>query len=79
MEGEKMPVYEIQVKGHLDSRWSEWFGGLQVSNEGDQTILSGTLRDQSALHGVLDQVGDLGLTVITVRRLPPERPGGEPG
>jgi hypothetical protein len=71
--------YELRVEGVLDGRWSEWFGGLQVSNEGDQTILSGTLRDQSALHGVLDQVGDLGLTVITVRRLPPERPEGEPG
>jgi hypothetical protein len=70
--------YEVRVEGVLDGRWSEWFGGLQVSNESDQTILSGTLRDQSALHGVLDQVGDQGLTVITVRRLPPERPGGEP-
>ena len=63
------------MEGVLEGRWSEWFGGLQVSNEGDQTILSGTLKDQSALHGILDQVGDLGLTV---RRLPPERPGGEP-
>jgi hypothetical protein len=67
--------YEVRVEGVLDGRWSEWFGGLQVSNEGGQTILSGTLRDQSALHGVLDQVGDLGLTVITVRRLPTQAAG----
>jgi hypothetical protein len=70
--------YEVGLDGVLDGRWSDWFGGLQVSSEGDQTVLSGTLPDQSALHGVLDKVCDLGLTVITVRRLPPEELGGEP-
>jgi hypothetical protein len=64
--------YELRVEGVLDGRWSEWFGGLQVSNEGDQTILSGTLRDQSALQGVLDHVGGLGLAILAERRLPPE-------
>jgi hypothetical protein len=70
--------YELRVQGVLDGRWSEWFGGLQLSSQGDQTVLSGTLPDQSALHGILDRVGDLGLTVISVLRLPPEQPGGEP-
>jgi hypothetical protein len=64
--------YEIRVDGGLDSRWSEWFGGLQVTSQGGDTVLSGTLADQSALHGVLDQVGSLGLSVLAVRRLPPE-------
>jgi hypothetical protein len=68
--------YEVRVDGVLDGRWSEWFGGLQLSSQGDQTVLSGTLPDQSALHGILDRVGDLGLTVISVRRLPPEQVGG---
>jgi hypothetical protein len=52
-------------------------GGLQVSSEGGESALSGTLPDQSALHGVLDKVFDLGLAVVTVRRLPPEELGGE--
>jgi hypothetical protein len=69
--------YEVRVQGVLDARWSQWFEGLQLRSEGDQTILSGTLPDQPALHGVLDKVRDLGLSIIAVRRLPPEQLGGE--
>jgi hypothetical protein len=64
--------YEVRVEGVLDVRWSEWFEGLQLQNQSGETILSGTLPDQPALHGILDKVRDLGLTIITVRRLPPE-------
>jgi len=64
--------YEVRVEGVLDGRWSEWFEGLQIHNRGGETILSGTLPDQSALHGILDKVRDLGVSVITVRRIPPE-------
>jgi hypothetical protein len=63
--------YEVRVEGSLDPRWSKWFEGLQVDGQGGETVLSGTLADQSALHGVLDKVCDLGLSIITVRRLPP--------
>lgn len=63
--------YQVRVEGVLDSRWSEWFGGLQVTSEGGETVLSGTLRDQSALHGVLAQIGNLGLSIVAVHRLPP--------
>jgi hypothetical protein len=70
--------YELRVEGVLDDHWSEWFGGLQISSQGGQTILSGTLPDQPALQGILSKVGDLGLTVIAVRRLPREQRGGEP-
>jgi hypothetical protein len=69
--------YEVRVQGVLDARWSQWFEGLQLRSESDQTILSGTLPDQPALHGVLDKVRDLGLSIIAVRRLPPEQLGGE--
>jgi hypothetical protein len=62
--------YEVGVDGVLDGRWSEWFEGLLVHIQGGQTVLSGMLRDQSELYGVLDGVGDLGLSVITVRRTP---------
>ena len=59
--------YEIKIKGHLDERWLEWFGGLALTHlEGDETLLSGLLLDQSALHGLLERVRDLNLTLISV-------------
>jgi hypothetical protein len=59
--------YEIKIKGHLDERWVEWFGGLTLTHlEGDVTLLSGLLYDQSALHGLLERVRDLNLTLISV-------------
>lgn len=79
MSGARWPArYEIRVDGVLDGRWSEWFQGLQIDNQGGETVLSGTLPDQPALHGILDKVRDLGLTIITVRRLPPEQLGEQP-
>jgi hypothetical protein len=64
--------YEIRIEEILEERWSEWFGGLTLERDGDETVLSGTLADQAALHGVLERVHDLGLSVIAVRRLSPE-------
>lgn len=60
--------YEIKIKGQLDQRWSEWFAGLKLtySLEGDETLLSGPLPDQAALHGLLERVRDLNLTLISV-------------
>jgi hypothetical protein len=59
--------YEITIKGHLDQRWSEWFAGMQLTHlEGDETLLSGSLPDQGALHGLLERVRDLNLTLISV-------------
>ena len=73
MSGPAWPAwYEVRLEGVLDRRWSEWFGGLEVKSEGGETVLIGTLPDQPALHGVLEKVRDLGLPVITVRRLPVE-------
>lgn len=63
--------YEIRVAGVLDDSWADWFAGLQVSNEGAETTIGGLLIDQSALHGVLAKIGDLGLGLISVRRLGP--------
>jgi hypothetical protein len=62
--------YEIRVLGVLDSRWSSWFSSLDVvSDARGETTLTGPLRDQAALHGVLTRVRDLGLPLISVRRL----------
>lgn len=79
MSGVSWPArYEIRVDSVLDDHWSGWFEGLRIETEADSTVISGTVSDQSALHGVLDKLRDLGLTVIAVRRLPLEQGGGEP-
>lgn len=64
--------YEIRVEGVLDSRWAAWFGGLHMERDGTQTVISGSLADQPALHGLLARIGDLGLCLISVRRLDPD-------
>ena len=67
-----MSVYEIRVKGHLDGQWSEWFDGLAIANVEDGiAVLSGEIVDQSALHGVLNKVRDLGLPLVAVRSAGP--------
>jgi hypothetical protein len=59
--------YQIKIKGHLDQHWSEWFAGLKLTHlEGDETLLSGLLPDQAALHGLLERIRDLNLTLISV-------------
>ena len=61
--------YEIRVEGALDPRWAAWFGGLHVENDGTQTVITGLLTDQPALHGLLASIRDLGLCLISVHRL----------
>jgi hypothetical protein len=59
--------YEIQVRGRLDQRWSAWLGGLEMAQTaGGDTILSGPIADQPALHGVLARISDLNLTLLKV-------------
>ncbi len=61
--------YDIRVAGVLDGRWAAWFDGLQVRAQGEETVICGLLADQSALHGLLTKVRDLGLCLTSVRRL----------
>jgi hypothetical protein len=64
--------YEIKIKGHLDQCWSDWFSSLKLTHlEEDETLLSGPLPDQAALHGLLERVRDLNLTLISVTRCDP--------
>jgi hypothetical protein len=59
--------YEIKIKGHLDQHWSDSFANLELTHlEGDGTLLSGLLPDQAALHGLLERIRDLNLTLISV-------------
>ncbi len=68
---EKSSFYEIRVEGIITDRWSDWFDGLAIRNEPDgDTILSGFIRDQAALLGVLSKLQALNLTLISVRRGP---------
>lgn len=62
--------YEIRIKGHLENRWNEWFEGLTITMEANgETLLTGTVADQSALHGLLRKVRDLGIPLISVKRI----------
>lgn len=61
--------YEIRVKGHLSSQWADQFGGLAIDNlSNGEALLSGLLPDQAALHGVLNRILYLGLTLVSLNR-----------
>jgi hypothetical protein len=75
MESEhvRQEVYQIVVKGHLDSEWSDWFDGMAIMlGDNGETILSGSLVDQTALHGVLMKIRDLGLPLLSLTRQDPD-------
>jgi hypothetical protein len=64
-------AYQIGVRGHLDRQWSDWFGGLTITREDNgDTLLTGPVVDQAALHGLLRMVRDLGMTLVSVVEVP---------
>jgi hypothetical protein len=72
-------VYEIRIKGHLGGQWTDWFDGLTITLENTgETLLTGLVVDQAALHGVLKKVRDLGMPLVSVNRLPPDEAVASP-
>jgi hypothetical protein len=69
-------VYQIRIAGHLGPEWSGWFQGMSITREDHgQTLVTGTVADQAALHGLLKQIRDLGLPLISVIPACPEQRG----
>ena len=67
-------AYQIRIKGHLDHQWTDWFEGLDVTLEDNgDTLLTGPVVDQAALHGLLKKVRDLGTPLISVNRIRPDQ------
>ena len=67
-------LYEIRIKGHLDDRWTDWFEGLTITLEEDgDTLLTGPVVDQAALHGLLKRVRDLGMPLLSINFVSPDQ------
>ena len=67
-------VYQIRIEGHLGPKWRDWFGGLTITPEDNgDTLLTGPVADQAALHGLLRKVRDLGMPLISAIRVKPPR------
>lgn len=67
--GDQM-IYQIRIKGHLGTQWTDWFEGLTITLEEDgDTLLTGPVVDQAALHGLLRKVRDLGMPLVSVNRI----------
>ena len=71
-EFDEQAVYQLRVIGTLDRKWSDWFDGFTIvphPQGNDETLLTGPVADQSALHGLLAKIRDLGLPLLSVKRL----------
>jgi hypothetical protein len=72
-EFDRQGIYQIRVRGILEERWSDWFDGFNIILQGDgETLLTGPVADQAALHGLLGKIRDLGLPLLSVERVESE-------
>jgi hypothetical protein len=72
-------IYQIRLKGHLGAPWADWFEGLTLSlEEGGDTLLTGPIVDQAALHGLLKKIRDLGVPLVSVNQIPSLEPASQP-
>ncbi len=66
------PVYQIRLEGYVDSHWTDWFEGLTIATKDNgDTLLTGPVIDQAALHGLLRKVRDLGIPLVSLNRVEP--------
>ena len=72
-EFDRQSTYRMRVKASFDRKWSDWFDGFTISSQAhDETLLTGPVADQSALHGLLIKIRDLGLPLLSVNRIEPD-------
>ena len=72
-DSDESRAYQIRIKGHLGLQWTDWFGGMTITLEDNgDTLLTGPVVDQAALHGLLKKVRDLGMPLLSVNRLEPD-------
>jgi len=69
---ETAELYKIRLRGHLDQHWSDWFAGFKIEHHSSDTLLTGTVVDQAALHGILAKIRDLGLNILLVENFESE-------
>jgi hypothetical protein len=73
-QNEETTVYQIRIEGQLGEQWTDWFEGLTITQEeGGTTVLTGPVVDQSALHGLLKKVRDLGMPLVSVNPVKPDQ------
>ena len=70
--------YQIRITGQLDARWVDWFEGLTITLDGSDTLITGPVVDQAALHGLLKRVRDLGLPLVSITRDETDPPTSKP-
>ncbi len=71
-------IYQIKIKGHLGNQWSDWFEGLTITQDDEgNTLLTGPVVDDAALHGLLKKVRDLGMELFSVNRVAPDQSDAE--
>ena len=73
MNPDQPMIYQIRIKGHLGRHWTDWFEGLAITlDDNGETLLTGAVVDQAALHGVLKKVRDLAMPLVSVIRVKPD-------
>jgi hypothetical protein len=79
-EFDKPGVYQVRIGGTLNERWSDWFGDFTIVPQADgETLLTGPVTDQLALHGILSTIRDLGLPLLSVQQVEASDDAGDRG